>query len=106
MIDVSAGNDALKLRYNQGLPKILLDDEGLAPFYSDLARKEINSVGRAFGSKFLVVLKVGDPETAHTTLSSAITKAEGSNEGGHSRYKEMQLTPTKRFSAVSVSGSA
>jgi len=106
MIDVSAGNDALKIRYAKGLQTILLDDEELAPFYADVARKEIGAIGKAFGSKFHVVLKVGDPETSNTSLSDAKTKAEASTEGGHSRYKEMQLSPTKRFSAVSVTGSA
>lgn len=106
MIDVSTGNDALKIRYAKGLQTVLNDDEGLAPFYADVARKEIGSIGKAFGSKFNIVLKIGDPETSHVTLSSALTIAEATTEGGQSRYKEMSVTPTKRFAAVSVSGSA
>lgn len=106
MVDVSTGQDALKIRYAKGLPKILLDDPELAPFYSDLVHKEIGAVGKAFGSKFHIVLKIGDPETVNTSLADAVTKAEATTEGGQSRYKEMQISPTKRFAAVSVSGSA
>jgi hypothetical protein len=104
--DVIVGQDGLKIRYATSLQRILLDDDKLAPFYSDIARKEIGAIGKAFGSSFHIVLKVGDPETSNITLATAITKAEASTEGGQSRYKEMAISPTKRFSAVSVTGSA
>lgn len=106
MIDVSDGQDALKRRYHKGLVRVLLDDDELAPGYADIARKEIGSIGQAFGSKFCIVLKVGDPETDSTDLGVAETKAAATTEGGHSRYVEMQITPTMRYSAVGVSGKA
>jgi hypothetical protein len=44
--DVSVGQDGLKIRYATSLQRILLDDDKLAPFYSDVARKEIGSIGQ------------------------------------------------------------
>jgi hypothetical protein len=104
MLDVSAGNAALKIRYAKGMSRILYENKKLTPFVSRIKAKRGMLVSGAFGQKFVVPIKWNDPQTATADFSTGYTKSGTSN--GNSRYSAFEVPAVLGYAHARVSGPA
>ncbi|HYF56232.1 MAG TPA: phage major capsid protein [Salinarimonas sp.] len=103
-LDISAANAALKVHYAKSLSKVLYTDPFMTPFMGLTARKGGKLVKGAFGQKFVVPLKVRDPQTGNSNFTKAQNKSDGSF--GQSNYVAFEVPAVLGYSTGRITGQA